>query len=149
MKNRKEAIKLVICICVIYVICFGTTYQLSWLLHYGKNDLVKVEATKLGISPDHNGKRSACYMTKVEYEYDGERYEEEMLSDARDWKRDRITLYIEVDHPKQVYRDTYLLIPISNASIYALASSLLAIFLCVRLYIIKKEEVVDYKIPNP
>ena len=148
-KGKIRGMKLIIYICIVYVICFSATYELSWLLHFAKSDLIKIEATKVGISTNRAGSRFSTYQTMIKYKYGGESYEEEILTDARDWKKDKITIYIEEDHPKRIYREKYLLIPISPASIGALIALLLTLFFAIRLDIMKKEDVKDFKIPNP
>lgn len=149
-RNKIMGIKIVLFICLIYVIFFVVIYELPWLLHLGRDDdLVKVEATNEGVSADRYQKsKFTIYQTKVKYIYNGEIYEGEILSDIRDWKNDSIFLYLKYDCPERVYRDRVLLIPISPASIGAWCALGLSLFLMCYLCKLKKEEIKDYKIPN-
>ena len=146
-KGKTTGIKFVIYICVLYAICFCITYELSWLLHFGKSDLIRVEATKIEISLNRHASRFTTYQTLIKYRYNEKNYEEKILTDASDWKNDIIIIYIEEDYPKRIYRDKCLVIPLSPASIGAVGACFLSIFLAVRLSVMKKEK--DYKIPNP
>lgn len=150
MKNKTKisALKLLLFICMGYTVLFFCTYELSWLLYLAKcRELIRIEASVENISANRY-RRYTVYQTNVKYCYNEEVYEEEILSDMRDWKRDSVDIYIEEDYPRRIYRNKFIWIPLSPGSIGAvLALGLSLLFFCI-ICKLKKEEIPDYKIPN-
>ncbi len=152
MENKTiiSALKIMLFICLSYIILFLASYELSWLLYLGKFDeVIGIEASIEEISANHyQNSRFTVYQTRVKYYYNEKVYEEKILSDIRDWKNDNIYVYIEKNHPRRIYRGRFILIPLSPGSIGVIVALVVSLVIFYTIYKIKNTEISDYKIPN-